>query len=456
LENLTTLDFEQLFLKRSSVIKAGLDNVRNAYEELGRPAEGIPTILIGGTNGKGSTVQYLVSLLATRWRVGFFTSPHLRFFRERIQCTHLNVTDEFIKKNWTWVKESLSSETYDILSFFEVTTLIGLKTFDEADCDVLVLEVGLGGRWDATNMVEPVMSAVASLGYDHQEFLGDDLLSIAREKFGIARPGRSLLLGASDEVTPQLEAEIAALARETGAHLWQYGEHYAVEDGLVKLCFADDQVKTFGLPEGIKAEAHFLQRNFALACAVYERLVKEERLPGVPGLAQALNQSSHFSKPAGRFHEFTAQVEGQKLEVIIDVAHNVSGVKSLIRSLKLRGVGSDSPCLVSILKDKDIDGMLDVLEGFFDTIVLFRIEHERSWNDAQLEGRPRRYQVFDRFEDAWAFCNRKEAAARRVICGSVLAVGSVLEYFHIGQDKILFGDGVVQPDAGSFVRATSP
>jgi folylpolyglutamate synthase/dihydropteroate synthase len=149
-------------------------------------------------------------------------------------------------------------------------------------------------------------------------------------------------------------------------------------------------------------------------------------------------------------------VEGQEVRVIVDVAHNVSGVKSLIRSLKLRGVGRGSPCLVSILKDKDIDGMLDVLEGFFDTIVLFRIEHERSWNDAQLEGRPRRYQVFDRFEDAWAVCNRKEAAACRVICGSVLAVGSVLEYFHIGQDKILFGDGVLLYDAGSVIRAISP
>ncbi|MDO4720679.1 MAG: Mur ligase family protein, partial [Peptostreptococcaceae bacterium] len=197
-------------------IKLGLENIERLLERLGNPQEKMRIIHVAGTNGKGSTCAFLSSMLTEAgFRVGLYTSPYLEVFNERIRINGENIGNEVLALAATKVRrvvEELTSEGYPHPSEFEVTTAIGFVCFEMEKAEIVVLEVGLGGRFDATNAVKhPLITVITSVSIDHVQFLGDTLGKIAFEKAGILKPGVPLVLYPQEA---EAEEEILRVAGE--------------------------------------------------------------------------------------------------------------------------------------------------------------------------------------------------------------------------------------------------
>ncbi|HEX5438523.1 MAG TPA: Mur ligase family protein, partial [Gemmatimonadaceae bacterium] len=203
-----TLDF--LFGRVSGGWKLGLDTTRALLAALGDPHLRIPAFHVGGTNGKGSAVATLYALLrAQGWRVGQYTSPHLIDFRERILVDGETIDEASVTAfvdRWMPEVERLGA------TFFEVTTCLAFDYFARQHVDVAVIEVGLGGRLDATNVITPLAAGVTSIGLDHQQYLGETIERIAYEKAGIFKPGRPVVIGEEDPPVRTLLGELAYAA----------------------------------------------------------------------------------------------------------------------------------------------------------------------------------------------------------------------------------------------------
>ncbi len=445
-------DIEKSFRKNSNIIKLGLERVKKAYEFLGKPSNNTPGILIGGTNGKSTTAGFLWNFFATSIKkVGLITSPHLVEFSESIQCSHITVNDNAIIDYRNKIEKELPCEIYDSLSFFEVNILIALKMFQNNQCDINVIEVGLGGRSDATNITNPEASIIVGIAKDHQKFLGETLTSIANEKVGIAREGKPLFFGSGGEIPRDDEAFNFLTNRlvEINAPFWRFNNEFGIEKD--KIYINIPSVPTFigKLPDILKKSPDFIKNNFCLAAAVYHWFENSPNgaLLGLLGLDNLLSQFPSKDAPwppsmVGRFYK-TKVIKPDRNEqsLIIDVCHNIDGVLEFKKSL-LNFTGTcgnnKKPGIVSILNDKDVNPMLDILREILNPIVLFKIEHERSLSFDHLEKRHRDLQLYESFAVAWEsiqsmwICNDEPW----VICGSVMAIGHVLKYFSVYPKKV--------------------
>ena len=198
--------------------KPGLDNTRKLLASLGNPETTLRFIHVAGTNGKGSTCAFIASFLQQAgFRVGLFTSPHLIDFRERIRVNGKPISEESVVE----FTHKIQSQEND-LSFFEITLGMALVHFQQESCDYVVLETGMGGRLDATNIVTPILSVITHIGLDHQAFLGETLAQIAEEKAGIIKPGIPVLCG---EARPNLQEIFQRKAARQGAP-WHFHDEY--------------------------------------------------------------------------------------------------------------------------------------------------------------------------------------------------------------------------------------
>lgn len=460
-----------MFSRRTGDIRPGLARVQKAWNTLGRPSSTIPSLLVGGTNGKGSVCGYSYHLLALLGlRVGLYTSPHLCHFRERIQLSYRTILDSDILSALELLKSRLDEATYESLSFFEIATLLGFMTFEVNRSEVNVIEVGMGGRWDATNLIDAEMACIVSIGMDHMAYLGDSIEAIAREKAPIARPGRRLFWGGQ---SPQAEA----ILRETGAIV---AGDCLFQSGFVYFTGGDGQRQKWPIPDYFKDRAPFQRRNFALAAAMVHNLFFTRdgtfRALGTIGSRSAFEKrwegawSSFGSNAApmgpsvlGRFQHLEIKLPVScrgttgKQDLLLDVCHNIDGVLAFGEALGSAGIVGNArsekcPGLVSILGDKDVNGILDLLQGFLGPIVLFRIPNDRSFKEIGLAERFRDLPFFESFEDAFDFALtqwrgrgidvRSEAPEvvpekTWVICGSLAAVGEVLSVFQAAPENFL-------------------
>ena len=198
-------------------MRLGLDHTRRLLDALGNPQDRLRTVHIAGTNGKGSTTATMAALLGARGlRVGSYTSPHLVDFRERIAVDGVPIGGDCVVDfvtTWADTIERLGA------TFFEATTALALQHFVDADVDVAVIETGLGGRLDSTNVITPLAAVVTTIGLDHTEYLGDTIEEIAREKAGIFKPGVPAVIGEGDAGVAAQLAESARAAGATGVHV---------------------------------------------------------------------------------------------------------------------------------------------------------------------------------------------------------------------------------------------
>ncbi|MBJ7449963.1 MAG: hypothetical protein JHC93_06345 [Parachlamydiales bacterium] len=327
-------------------MKLGLQNAMTLSELLNHPQKKFSSILIAGTNGKGSVATKIAKVLElSGHRVGLFTSPHIASFRERIQVNGCLVTREEIVKYLPPLFHLVESHQIPA-TFFELTTLLAFKIFSERQVDYSVIEVGLGGRLDATNILNPILSVITSIGYDHMNQLGNTLDQIAMEKGGIIKPGVPVVLGPQAQLNVLLD-----LAKQKGASVYPVASTHA---------------------------AFYDEENKSIAASALNRLSQSVKIND-----HALDVGL-MQRPICRFEEWTQamlllqNIKTHLSHLFFDVAHNCQGIEKVMEALTVRFPDKPITCLVGLSQDKDVDSCLKVLSHYMPNIIFGQANHYRA------------------------------------------------------------------------------
>lgn len=350
-------------------IELKLERIRGVWQRLQPEPPAHAVITVGGTNGKGSCVAYLEAILRTAgYKVGAYTSPHLLRYNERIRIDGQEASDAAICEAFARIDAARGT---DSLTYFEFGTLAALELFREAAVDMAILEVGLGGRLDAVNILDADAALVTNIALDHMEWLGPDREHIGYEKAGIYRPGRPAICADPDPPHSLLEH-----AERIGACLWRVNRDYFITPtGETWRWQAADQ-QLDGLPWPSLAGAHQLS-NAAAALMVLNSL--DARWPVTPtAIATGLRQA-HW--PA-RF-----QVIPGAVSWILDVAHNPAAAAVLAAHLKSQDCTGRTQVLIGILADKDADGIIQALREVVDFWHPVTLSGPRGRSSADLVAR---------------------------------------------------------------------
>ncbi len=352
-------------------IDMGLERLSKVLTRLQWNQPKIPVITVAGTNGKGSVVAYSAAILAAAgYRVGVFTSPHLCDYRERIRLhDRLASGDELV-----WAFEKIeAARTCDSLTFFEYNTLAALLLFEASKLDAWVLEVGMGGRLDAVNVVDPTVAVVVSIGFDHQEFLGTSLEAIGREKAGIFRAGRPAVLGSAN-----LPESIETVALSLGAMLKRPDVEFAFSRQRDTWQYRGTRWSLPNLnPPALLGDTQY--HNAATAVAAVEELLDLE----IP--VQAIQQGLRSAQLVGRFQMIKPDVASPTW--ILDVAHNPDAAKVLAHNLMEYQCTGKSYAICGILSDKDAPGIVGELHACVDAWWFCSTIGARSCTAAELRER---------------------------------------------------------------------
>ena len=394
----------------SKTIDMGLARVQTVAATLDvlKPAPFVFTV--AGTNGKGTTCRTLESvLLAAGLRVGVYSSPHLVRYTERVRVQGKELAESDHTRSFAAIEAARGDTS---LTYFEYGTLSALWLFKEAGLDVVILEVGLGGRLDATNIVDADVAVVTSIALDHTDWLGPDRESIGREKAGVFRAGKPAVVG-----EPDMPQSIADVAREKGAQLlrrdvdWQYevtGAHWRFRD-------ASGELTGMPLPQ-------VTQPNAATALAAL-------RASGLNISEQAIRDGIATAILPGRF-----QTVSQSPRVILDVAHNPHAAAYLAGRLAALPKSGRVLAVVGMLHDKDIAGTLACLESQVDSWYCAPLEGPRGATAEQLLTHLNGGSAFDTVEQAWRAAMADARPEDTVlVCGSFHTVAHVMEAMDAGR-----------------------
>jgi dihydrofolate synthase/folylpolyglutamate synthase len=397
-------------------IDLSLGRVQRVLARLGVTSGRHPVIAVAGTNGKGSCVAMLESVLAAAgYRVGAFTSPHLGRYNERIRVGGVEASDASVVAAFERIEVARDGDT---LTFFEFNTLAALLIFDTAGIDCAVLEVGMGGRLDAVNVVDADVALITSIGLDHCEWLGQTVEAIGREKAGIFRANRPAFFGSG-----AMPESIQATADALGAPLKRLGRDFNFDATQSEWTWSQGALRIEGLPQPALA-GPIQYANAASVIAVVRAL--DSRLPVS---RTALNAGLRSVRLAGRF-----EVRSGVVPWIFDVAHNPDAARVLAENLALVPVRGRTIAVCGILGDKDIAAIAAELKGHIDTWILAGLPGPRASSVRDLQARLEKVGVAvqDCAHDVVAACSLARAAARPgdriVVFGSFLTVGPAREW----------------------------
>ncbi len=330
-------------------IELGLQRCRDVAINLELLPVACPVLTIAGTNGKGSTAAVAEAVAcADGRRTGLYTSPHFLRFNERIRVAGREVESAEIVAAFERIDAARNAIS---LTYFEFATLAALLIFRERNVELAILEVGLGGRLDAVNIVDPTVAVVTSIGLDHQEWLGEDLDSIGREKAGILRPGIAAVI--ADPVPPEGLCQAVA---DSGARPFYLGRDYGytARAGGLEMALQDHAGNALQLA---LPSAPTVQPGNACAALQAMSLLGVD-LPSLDGLGGVVLSV----KPTGRLQRF--ELGGQQL--ILDVAHNPDSVDKLIENIDATNCNKKTIALFSVMKDKDVRGIISRSLASFD------------------------------------------------------------------------------------------
>ena len=392
-------------------IELGLDRCRAVYEHMGLGKPPYVVISVAGTNGKGSSVALLDAILsAAGYRVGCYTSPHLLRYNERIQISGTPASDETICTAFDYVDHHRGGIS---LTYFEFGTLAAFDIFSRAAIDVAVLEVGLGGRLDAVNILDADAALVAAVDIDHVEWLGPDRESIGREKAGIFRAGHPAIC--SD---PRPPASLVQYAGQIGARLSLYGRDYGWEKSAAGWTWWGRDQRLPDLPPP------HLHGEFQLQNAAGVMKVLEELRDRCPVTRTAIEQGLRHVSLKGRFQIFPGAVTW-----ILDVAHNPQSARVLAETLRSHPCAGHTHFLVGMLRDKDIRGVFQIMSGLASHWHLVTLPGRRGttaeflYGQWQAAGGNAAVSLYDDVEAAYAWVRQLVAAGDRVLVfGSFLTV----------------------------------
>ena len=363
--------------------RLGLERMEKLLTMLDNPEEKLPVIHVAGTNGKGSVCRYIYEvLLANGYRTGLYISPFLQVFNERMEVDGNQITDSELDKYTNLVLskvEMMIKNGEESPTEFEIVTAIAFCYFKDKDCDFVILEVGLGGSGDSTNVIsKPVLSIITSISYDHMDRLGNTLEEIAGEKAGIIKSGVPVIVNVEDESAAKV---IARKAYERGAPLYDVTrfDYRNISRDLNGQSFDTEIYGTDYRQVFIKMLGLHQIHNAMTALTALEILRREKR---ISVSKDAFYQGMAKAMQPGRFEVF-----GAKPFIILDGAHNQGGAESLLETVGEFFLDSRVLMVVGILADKDVDAMIESFSQISDEFIVTEPLSPRALSAKDLESR---------------------------------------------------------------------
>jgi dihydrofolate synthase / folylpolyglutamate synthase len=375
-------------------LESVLPRMRALLDALDRPGAGIPIIHVAGSKGKGSTATFAANILIdSGLRTGLFTSPHLHSWRERIVVDRRLVDkDAFadVVANVRSAVERIEREDAGVGAFnvFQILTAMGLLHFHRESCQAAIVEVGLGGRYDPTNIVQPVVSVITTIEREHAEVLGPGLDRIAWNKAGIIEPGIPVV---TPPQRPEVLSVIASVAAERGSPLVLGGRDWRWQDESApqSLSYIDAQGSIAGIRVSIPGRHQ--RQNAATAVAAVRAMPR----PQFDITDDAIRSALASTAIPGRFE----RVSWRDRACILDGAHSEDSLAALAAALQESGI-DDIIAIVGMLRDKPLAVALGHLGPIAKSIILTPLEHPRSWTRAELESAARGFRVTGSLDDA--------------------------------------------------------
>jgi len=412
---------QALFARTTGGIKPGLARTEALLAEMGAPHRNLTAIHVAGTNGKGSVVATCEALLRARgYRVGKYTSPHLIDFRERITIDGCPISEaevlQFLAR-WIPFAEELGA------TFFEVTTALAFDWLAKNSTDVCVIETGLGGRLDSTNVLAPKVATVTSIGLDHTDLLGDTLDAIAREKAGIFKPGAPAVIG---EAAADIRDLLVRCAQDAGAvPIVPIDEKYGIQNVKVTARGTSFSLTSQGERHRVTTPllGTYQARNTATAIATLEAMGKDY-LPIPSQISRAL---AKLFLP-GRFQ--------RRGRMVFDVAHNPAGARTVARTISDLNLPRPRTALVAVLSDKDWRSMISELSAAVDRFVFTvapSAAADRKWNPREADAFAKEQGLVAESEpdlDA-ALSVARRSRGTLLVTGSFHTVGDVMSRLHL-------------------------
>lgn len=391
-------------------MKPGLDRIKRLLDGLGNPQKNLKVILVGGTNGKGSVCAYLSSILTQAgYKTGLYTSPHLVDYNERIKLNNRDISPRDFARLFARVQNVIRvAAVPDPPTVFEILTAMAILYFAEKKVDLAVCEVGLGGTFDATNILDPLFSVITNVDLEHTEVLGKTLNKIAKDKAGIVRPGAWLVTGDDKAVVIKTFRKIC---EQKQAHL--------VIASRLRVSATGQQPAVFGL------RSNYQSQNLAVVGACIKLLKKFDYRVSNQAVSSGVK---HTFWPA-RF-----QILSRKPMVILDGAHNPAGVRHLIRALQQSGYSRPAALVFGAIKNKDTRQMLKVLLPHFDGVMITAFKYPTALPPRKILRRvmampnvPAQIKLFSSPLSALQFA-RQNQYATILVCGSLYLAGDLLEH----------------------------
>jgi dihydrofolate synthase/folylpolyglutamate synthase len=422
-------EIEQELNKRwpENKIEPTLDRIIALLDALGSPQLSYPSIHIAGTNGKTTTARMIDQLLTELgYRVGRYTSPHLESFTERISIKGQPISDQIMIKTYDDIAlylDLIDSRQPFPISYFEALTAMAFVAFAEYPVDVGVIEAGMGGQWDATNVLSSLVSVMTPIGFDHMEYLGNTLTEIAQTKAGIFKPESNVVLAAqSSEVAKVLMANVArvsAIPFREGVEFSVKKRSLAVGGQLISLAGIYGDIDEIYLP----LYGDHQSNNASLA------LASVEAFAGVNLDEELVRQAFSKVKSPGR-----CEIIYQDPTVIIDAAHNPHGAAAVAKTISTEFDFHLVIAVVAVLADKDVDGILQQLSTAVDYMVITQSNSPRALDSDELAKlaskyfKPEQIEVISDLGGAITYAIEKVNLSNQVseAPGAVLITGSVV------------------------------
>ncbi|MBC8520113.1 MAG: bifunctional tetrahydrofolate synthase/dihydrofolate synthase [Gammaproteobacteria bacterium] len=349
-------------------IELGLERIRRVATRLNILSPEPKVVTVAGTNGKGSSIAILESIaLAAGLRVGVYTSPHLLRYNERIRVNGKIVTDDLLCDSFEVVDEARQQES---ITYFEFGTLAALEIFRRQPLDLIVLEVGLGGRLDAVNIIDADVALLTTVDLDHQSWLGESREEIGREKAGIFRSGRAAVIGDFD-----IPLTVSDYARTVGVPLFKIGRDFCFvtdESGWSWRGSSDREIYHLPFP-ALYGEIQV--QNSAAVLEVIEQLGWMDKI-GEEKIAEGLSQSALM----GRF-----QTIQHAPEVIVDVSHNPQAARTVAENLASTATDGKTIAVVAMLKDKELKVVIEALSPEIDQWMVAGLDVARGASSSEIE-----------------------------------------------------------------------
>ncbi len=344
----------------------GLDNIKWILSVIGNPHEFLKTVHIGGTNGKGSVAAMLSHILkAAGYKVGKYTSPHLISFTERITINEEKITDAEVSDLVDSIRQSLDAvDPKRTFTFFDFTTALAFEYFRKNNVDVALIEVGLGGRLDSTNVLNPLISVITNVALDHMNYLGEDILRIAREKAGIIKKGVPVVTGAKDLPARIIEET----AKMNDCSVYIMGRDFSYERKETQtMSYSGLSIKLNDVFVNLKGD-HQLG-NAAIALCTAELLSM---------LGFGMDQREVYAGLSQVTWPGRLQITKEKPTIILDGAHNVDGIRTLVNFLKKQFPDRKRLLIFGVMKDKEYEKMLEELLPSVDEVIFTSSTNERA------------------------------------------------------------------------------